>query len=127
VGLPTFLLRKLYRRGSLRETGDGRFAFSLQNPLGNATVIAPPEIVVNGILHPPEEIQMGHLDLAAVSPDHPFVFARGDDVELRMAGRLLRGGNRIHIGVITKEFGEISFLVEDREADFCDIPGGEEE
>jgi hypothetical protein len=127
VGLPAFLLRKLYKKGSLRETADGEFAFRLQNPLGTATLIAPPEFVVNGVSYGPANIEAGGLDLAAISRLRPHTFAKGDEIELRFPGRLLRGGNRIHLVALTREFGEIEFLVEDREADYCEIPLDEEE
>lgn len=127
VAIPDFLLRKLYKRGSLRETGDGRFAFTLLNPLGEATLLSPPNIVVNGIAYPPERIQAKALNVATISREAPFTFHKGDKVTLRFPGRLLRGGNRIHISAETREFGEIEIYVEDREAEYCDVPGSKEE
>jgi hypothetical protein len=123
VGIPDFLLRKIYRRGSLRETGDGRFAFTLLNILGEATLLGPPHVVVNGIAYPPERIQAKNLDVASISPERPFVFRKGERVTLRLPGRLMRGGNRIHIVAETREFGEVDIYFEDREADACDMPG----
>lgn len=120
--VPDFLLRKLYRKGSLRETADGRFGFTLQNPLGTGTVIGPPRIVVNGIAYKPEQVR-APVDLKTLSPADPFLFRKGTRLELSMPGRLLRGGNRIHMTVPTKEFGEIELYVEDKEAEFCDVPG----
>lgn len=120
--VPDFLLRKLYRRGSLRETADGRFGFVLQNPLGTGTVVGPPQVVVNGIAYKPEQVQ-GPVDLAAITPAAPFLFRKGDRVDLSLPGRLLRGGNRIHITVPTLEFGEVELYVEDKEAEYCEIPG----
>ena len=49
MGIPLFVLRKLYRRGSLTQTGERRFRFTLQNPLDDATLVAPPRIVINGV------------------------------------------------------------------------------
>jgi len=123
MAIPDFLLRKLYKRGSLRETGDGRFAFTLANPLGSATLLAPPHIVVNGIAYPPERIESRKLDVTTISKEHPYTFRKGERVTLRFPGHLLRGGNRIHILAETKEFGEVEIYVEDREAEFCDVPG----
>lgn len=126
--LPDFVLRKLYRRGSLRETGDGSFAFTLHNPLATATILGAPDIVVNGIHYAPHQVRSRLVDLAAISPTNPYVFRKGGRVTLRLPGRLLRGGNRIHITVATKEFGEVEIYVEDKEAEFCDVPGtGREE
>ncbi len=127
VALPEFLLRKLYRKGSLRETGDGRFAFGLQNPLGDATLVSPPRIVVNGIHYPPENVTSRIVDLARISAADPFPFRKGDRVTLRFTGHLLRGGNRIHITAQTKEWGELVIYTEDRLADACDLPDGDAE
>jgi len=119
VALPEFLLRKLYRKGSLRETAPGAFAFTLHNPLGDATLVEPPRIVVNGILFPPERVEAG-VALESISPLAPFPFRRGDRLTLRFQGHLLRGGNRIHIKAMTKEWGELSIYAEDRPAESRD-------
>lgn len=121
--IPDFILRKLYRRGSLRETGDGLFAFTLQNPLGLATLVAPPAIAVNGITYDPAQITADSIDFSAISAAKPFPFRKGDRLTLQFPGRLLRGGNRILINVTTKEFGDVEVYVEDKEAEFCDLPG----
>ncbi len=125
--VPDFVLRKLYRRGSLRETGDGRFAFTIQNTLATATITQPPIIVVNGIHYPPDRVRSRVVQLATITPENPFKFQKGSRVTLRLPGRLLRGGNRIHMTVPTKEYGEIEIYVEDKEAEFCDVPGSSRE
>lgn len=127
VGIPDFVLRKLYKRGSLRETGDNRFAFTLRNTLGTATLLAPPVIVVNGISYPANLVRTSAVDVASISARNAFVLRKGMQVTLRFPGRLLRGGNRIHITAQTEEFGEIEIYVEDREAEFCDVPGTKSE
>jgi hypothetical protein len=128
VQIPDFLLRKLYRKGSLRETGDGRFAFAIKNVLGTATVRLPPVIVVNGIGHRPEQVQAtlaggAPLRMEAISEGRPWTFAKGEEVTLHFPGRLLRGANRIHILVRTKEFGDVEIYAEDKEAEYCEMPG----
>jgi len=121
VVLPAFLLRKLYERGSLRQTGEKRFAFWLRNVLGDATVIGPPVIVVNGIGHRPDSVR-AIVPLATISRDRPYFFRKGERIRLGFDGHLLRGGNRIHIMVPTLEFGELEIYVEDKEAEFCELP-----
>jgi hypothetical protein len=123
VQIPAFILRKLYRSGSLRETGDGRFAFALKNVLGSATITQPPVVVVNGIGYRPENVDAGPLKLETISEAKPWEFHKGQEVTLHVAGRLLRGANRIHILVRTKEFGDLEVYVEDKEAEYCEIPG----
>lgn len=120
--LPDFVLRKLYERGSLRETTPGHFQFALRNPLASATLVAPPRITVNGIAYAAATVHAG-TDLAAISPERPLRFAKGDRIELTLPGSLLRGGNQVHVTVQTKEFGELRIEAEDRSAAFCDLPG----
>jgi hypothetical protein len=123
VGIPDFLLRKLYRKGSLRTTADGRFAFTLHNILGTATVVAPPRVVVNGLLYAPDKLQSNEVRPADIAQRTPFVFRKGDRITVHMAGHLLRGGNHIQVVVKTREFGDLDIEVDDAEADFCDVPG----
>lgn len=132
MGVPSFLLRKLYRRGSLRETGDGRFTFELRNTLATATMISAPRFVINGVAHDAAAIiardEAGNrLDLTDVTERRPYAFTKGATIELTFHGHLLRGGNRIHVTVDTSEFGRLDFLVEDKEAEFCEIPSQSEE
>ena len=123
MGLPEFLLRKLYAKGSLAESAPGWFRFTLRNPLGTATLVMPPRIAVNGIAYPPEKVQAKGLDLGQIGPRSPFEFHKGDEVTLRLPGSLLRSANHIDIRAQTKEFGELHITVEDKCAEFCDLPG----
>jgi hypothetical protein len=125
LDIPEFLLRKLYKRGSLRETAPGKFSFTLRNPLGSATLLAPPRLVVNGIAYSPQKMVSAEVEPESISAQTPFRFAKGDEVTLQLPGHLLRGGNIIQLWVQTKEFGELSFEVEDKEAEFCDLPGAD--
>jgi hypothetical protein len=86
-------------------------------------VVAPPRVVVNGILYTPEKIQSKKVRPADITPRTPFVFRKGDRITVRMAGHLLRGGNRIQVTVKTREFGDLNIETDDAEADFCDVPG----
>jgi hypothetical protein len=123
VDIPEFLLRKLYRRGSLRETSPGMFRFELKNTLAGATVINPPHVIVNGIGYDPPQLKATKVDLGLIGPDKPFRFGKGDTVTLKMPGSLLRGGNQIEVLVHTKEFGDLRIEAEDSSAEFCDLPG----
>lgn len=123
MDVPEFLLRKLYRKGSLRETSPGMFRFQLKNTLVSATVVNPPHVIVNGIGYDPPQLTATRIDLAAIGPDQPFEFHKGDKVTLKMPGSLLRGGNQIEVLVHTKEFGDLRIEAEDKCAEFCDLPG----
>lgn len=119
-------MRKLYQRGSLRQTADGMFAFRIHNPIGSATLVRPPRFVINGVHYDPSDIK-ADVELSTISEDNPFAFLKGTGYGLQFHGHLLRGANRIHMTVQTREFGELELFVEDREADFCETPYGSEE
>ena len=127
MGIPDFLLRRLYRKGSLRSTADGKFAFSLHNVLGTATVVAPPRVVVNGIAYGADKMESKQVQPASITARTPFLFRKGDRLTVRLPGRLLRGGNRIVVEVMTKEFGALVIEANDNEADYCDVPGSSAE
>jgi hypothetical protein len=127
VGIPDFLLRKLYRKGSLRSTADGKFAFSLHNVLGTATVVSPPRVVVNGIAYAADKIESRKVHPASITERTPFLFRKGDRLTVRLPGRLLRGGNHIQVTVKTREFGDLVIEADDSEADYCDVPGSASE
>ncbi len=119
VRVPDFILRKLYKKGSLHQVSATHFAFTFQNPFGTATLLATPRIVVNGISYRSEQIE----GLPGATPDAPFVFRKGTSQQLKLPGQLLRGGNRIHLIAETKEFGTVEVYAEDKDADFCEVPG----
>ncbi|MGB1586515.1 MAG: hypothetical protein ACPHID_05675 [Thermoplasmatota archaeon] len=112
MGFPSFLLRKLYRRGSLTPVAGG-FRFTLQNPLATATIVAPPRFVINGVQFTGAQVD-AVIDLGALTAAKPFVFERGTSLDLQFAGALLRGANRIQIEAETDEFGLLEIFVEDR-------------
>ncbi len=127
MDLPAFLLRKLYQRGSLRQVEQGMFTLRIHNPLGTATVIRPPRFVINGVRHNPAQIR-SDVDLSKINEDNPLVFSKGTGYELYFQGHLLRGANRIHMTVQTKEFGQLELFVEEREAEVGEVNhAGEEE
>ncbi|HET6399465.1 MAG TPA: hypothetical protein VFH47_07940 [Candidatus Thermoplasmatota archaeon] len=125
--VPDFLLSRLYRRGSLHQVGELEFSFRLANVLGDATVIAPPQVEVNGIRYAPHQVRVKGLDVANVSPTHPFRFSRGDHVTVRLPGHIMAGGNRIRVRVRTREWGELDIYAEDKARPYCPVPGASEE
>jgi hypothetical protein len=112
MAIPSWLLRKIYRKGSLHNHG-GSFSLTLQNVLGPATLVAPPRFVINGVQFQPDQLESA-VDVAAISAANPHSFNKGDVVEVTFPGHLLRGANRIHIVVATDEFGDLEIFVEER-------------
>lgn len=130
MAAPPWLTRKLWQKGSLQETRDG-ITFVLRNVLGDALLVAPPRVVVNGVFHPPETITARRrggdkVDVAGISPETPLEFPKGSRWRLWMPGRVLLGPNRVQIVVQTEDQGELEIFVEDQPMGFCDLTGEEE-
>ncbi len=126
MAIPGFLARRLYKKQSLRETAAGRFALEIHNPLSNARLIGPPRFTINGVHYTPSDLLVEGIDVAAITPENPFPFPKGTVVKIGFHGHLLRGANRIHMIVPTKEFGEIDMFVEEPDAGYCEVPTGED-
>ena len=121
------MTRKLYKRGSLRPEGPGRFSFVIHNPLVQASLTSPPRFVVNGVQYDADAVEAepaaggDGVALHAASAEHPLVLAKGDAIRITFPGHLLRGANRIQIQAETDEFGTLDVFVEERR------PQGDEE
>lgn len=107
--LPPIVTRKLVEKKSLRELGDGRIQFMLRNPLADATIVEPPELVINN--HRIDATVDG-LAFAEISSITPYHLERGSHVPVVGRASLLKGVNRIHLRALTREFGEIDIFVE---------------
>lgn len=118
VSVPGFLLRRLYRRGSLRNTEDG-FEFQLENRLGSGYAHGMLPVVVDG-----EETPSGNalfvLDGAvtpfeSVSRDSTFTLAMNRTIVVRVEGRGLSAGTHtIGMGFEVPGLGTLKF-------DFTDV------
>ena len=115
--VPEFLLRRLYVKGSLRNTHNG-FAFDLRNSLGagyaervlplsvdgDGIALEAARFVVDGMVTP----------FAEISSDAPFTLAMDGLVSVEVEGRALPDGkHRIGVGFIVTGMGEMRFEVTD--------------
>jgi len=118
--VPGFLLRQLYRSGSLRNELDG-FSLQAHNPLGDGTLLRIGRIRVDGQDIDVQEVTARRdgdpvvyraLD---VSPDNPVTFRRGDVVTFHVAGwQLEPGDHRLELEVDEVNLGRVSLAIEDR-------------
>ena len=124
MNVPSFLLRRLYVKGSLRNE-DGGFAFDLKNTLGSgyAEQVLPLKVddgevpigaasfIVDGEVTP----------FAAVSSEKPMTLGLNKTVTVMVAGRQLDDGkHRIGLGFIVTGMGALEF-------DVTDALGGDDE
>ena len=115
--IPSFLLRKLYIKGSL-ENVEGGFSFKLKNSLspGTTTEVAP--IKVNGNEYPLDAttIRSGDVEILGteVSEENTFPIKVGVEIEIFIkADPLPEGEYKLDLSLKTKEAGTLAFDVTD--------------
>ncbi|MDY7039852.1 MAG: hydroxymethylglutaryl-CoA reductase [Chloroflexota bacterium] len=116
-GLPAFVLKKLYVKGSLKNT-DGGFSLSISNTLAPGTITSVAPLQIDGQVYPLEKtsLQVGETSLPAgeVSPTSPYQFPLNVAATIRVAGEALSPGmHQIVITVKTQEVGELKIAVSD--------------
>jgi len=114
--VPAFMLKKLYLKGSLKNTQEG-FQFQIRNTLAPGTITAIQPLVVDGTAYPLEDtIIVGKDTIAAkeVKKERPVTFPINSTVTMVVKGaQLAPGEHTIVIGVMTKEAGELKWDVID--------------
>ena len=115
--IPAFLLRKLYVKGSLENTGEG-FLFKIKNSLSPGTAIGVTPFKVNDVEYPLDAtiIKTADVDMKAseVSEENSFPIKVGVEIILEIKGDALsEGEHKIDIGLLTREAGNLAFDVKD--------------
>ncbi len=119
--IPGFLLKRLYVRGSLRNTTAG-CALDLRNVVDSGTVTCFLELQIDGRSYGPDRLRLllegeAPMEAAAVTPEAPICLPAGVDVTLLLPGVTLEpGSHRLRLRFVTSEVGELAFGVEDRVA-----------
>lgn len=120
--VPSFLLRRLYVKGSLRNVNGG-FAFDLMNSLGSGYAEQVLPVSLDG-----EELPLGAASFtvdgetvrfADVSPERTMTLALNKAVTIAVDGLTLADGkHRVSMGFVVTGMGEMQF-------DVTDAVGGE--
>ena len=116
--LPTFIINKIYQKGSLQETKEG-ITFKLKNILGPGIITGIHSVKINGEAYSSSVIkiiQSGASTLAEqVSSDNPLVFKLNEDVTcvIESCLELQEGINKIMMELISKDVGKVSVTVSD--------------
>jgi len=116
--IPTFLLKKLYVKGSLKNTTGG-FELAIQNTLAPGTIAGLAPLKVDGQEYPLEKITVvlpngNEVSAIGVSGAAPLRFAIGDKVTIQVAGDPLPAGmHNLTISPKTKEAGLLEIAVQD--------------
>lgn len=115
--VPTFILRKLYVPGSLRNTDQG-CRLQVKNTLAAGTISAIAPLVLDGVAQKPSAVEFSRdgeaRSAADVSPARPFAFKLNSVVTITLHGVTLPPGtHRLDIDVTTREAGRLKFDVSD--------------
>lgn len=116
--VPAFLLKKLYAKGSLKNTAAG-FELTIQNTLASGTIVSLAPLQVDGIEYPLEKTTAilpdgSQVSAADVSAESGVRFSVGDKVTIRVEGKPLPSGqHKLTISPQTKEAGILDIFAED--------------
>lgn len=117
MAVPSFLLKKLYVKGSLKNTGNG-FEFTLKNNLAPGTLIGVGPVTLDDEAIPQEKITFsspqGDVRADQVSSRSPLVFGLNAEVKVDVAGQALdAGAHHLVVAVLTREVGRIEIDLTD--------------
>ncbi len=118
VAIPSFLLSRLYIKGSLRNTPEG-CEFALQNGIDTGTVIGILGVKIDDVDYATEALVVhvpgGRiLPGAAITPQAPLSLTEGVMVTIQLVGVVLKAGEhtlRLHLQ--TQEVGDLKIKVKD--------------
>jgi hypothetical protein len=116
--VPSFMLKGLYQRDSLRIADDG-FTFQIKNGIGPVRLVGLLPLKVDGKLVPLAQCSLvhgdGELPAESVSAENSVLIRKGESVTVRVRDTTLRPGrHNLDIGIVAKDLGELRFSVSDR-------------
>ncbi len=118
VVVPEFLIRRIYKKGSLKKTAKG-IELTLKNVLGPGEISGFNYVKINDDSFEPSQVKfitMGEeLSGEDVSEENPVKFRLGQEGTLVLVGKdvLLKEKNSIVIEVMNPEAGRVKLSVED--------------
>jgi len=116
--LPSFILNKIYQKGSLQATKEG-ITFKLKNILGPGIITGINSVKINDQVYNSSMIkiiQSGASTVAEhVSSDNPLVFKLNEDIVcvIQSCLELQEGLNKIMMELISKDVGKVNVTVSD--------------
>lgn len=117
VSVPSFLLKRLYVKGSLRNTQSG-FQFELKNTLGSGYGTGLLPLLVDGQEVPKENSYFisnsQEIPFSEVSEEKPFTLGMNKACTILVKGmHLSEGAHRINFRFIARGLGELGFEIAD--------------
>ena len=116
--IPDFLLKRVYKKGSLRATAEG-IAFDLKNILGPGGIIGINFIKINDSIYDSKFIKIitSGISIIAehINPDNPVCFKLNQEGTLLLRGAegLKQGLNKIIVEIISRDVGTVQVILTD--------------
>ena len=118
VSVPSFILNRLYKKGSLKATAEG-LEFSVENKLGSGYATEMLPVTLDGHAFPLEDTCFFHdggqeIRFSDVSADQPFTLPMGKGLTIRVCRATLTSGpHKIGMGFVVRGIGPLRFTVTD--------------
>ena len=118
VSVPSFILRRLYVKGSLAKTDDG-FEFQVRNQLGSGFAHEMLPVTLDGDAFPLERCyfraeQGEEQRFSEVSTDRPFTLEMSKSLVIGVhKTALVSGPHKIGLGFVAQGIGPLKFEVSD--------------
>lgn len=117
ITVPSFLLKRLYVKGSLRNNDQG-FQFELKNTLGSGYANELLPLTLDGKELPKENsyfvIDADEIPFSAVSKDRPFTLTKNRTSTILVKGiTLSEGPHKIGFSFVVQGLGKLGFEVAD--------------
>ncbi|MBI5934844.1 MAG: hypothetical protein HY867_14160 [Chloroflexi bacterium] len=115
--IPSFLLAKLYVKGSLKNTDSG-FEFSLKNIIDSTMLIGIGPITAGAMNYEGESVALITADRTVNGPElsrnNPVPVRMGVPLKVAVAGdQLAAGAQKITVTATTSDIGKIKFDISD--------------
>lgn len=116
--IPDFLMKKIYKKGSLKETKDG-IVFNLKNILGPGIITGINFIKINDEIYKSSVIKIITKEFSTIAEninaDNPVLFKLNQEITclLEDAQGLKEGLNKIIVELISKEVGSVQVTLTD--------------
>lgn len=117
ISVPSFLLKRLYVKGSLRNNAHG-FQFEIENKLGSGYGTELKPLTLDGQTIPLEDSSFlrdsSEISFSEVSRDNPFTLPMNKRLIIQVRGVTITGGaHRIGMSFIAEGLGLLSFEISD--------------
>lgn len=116
--IPEFLMKRVYKKGSLKQTEDG-VCFELKNVLGPGFISGFNFVKINDAVFEPEKVkfvtQGTEISAVEVNEENPIGFRLGQEGTLILNGAkcLKEGINQIIIELMNPEAGKVQLSLSD--------------